>query len=144
MVGDEEKIPRVQILADAADGIGQKQARAAESRGQAHGGRDFEGAVPFVEMMSPLEKEDPPSAETAGDQPPGVTVHRGRRQTGDLGVGESGTAFDLVGEPAEPGAEDDGQVEGLCSAPFADDTGRAVEEVVAHRFSSISFTRCCN
>ncbi len=71
------------------------------------------------------------AAHGAEDELAGVAFHGGKRPAWDLGVGERGGVFDLRGEAAETGAEDDAhaRLNGRAAADVLDGSLRPAESV---------------
>ena len=61
-------------------------------------------------MQPALHADDPPSAEQTDDQPPAVIRRRRDRKARNVAVGDDHRLLYLVGQPAQPAAEDDGQL----------------------------------
>ena len=68
---------------------------------------DLLEVVALVAVEPPLHRHDRPAAQPAEQQPAGVGLDGGQRKARDVAVRDLGLHRDLLGEPAEPGAEDD-------------------------------------
>ena len=103
--------------------------RAPEPPEQQHGLDDEARVVALVQVEAALEHDDRPPAERAEQQPADV-ARRGRgRPAGQVGERDRDGVLEVVGEAAEPGAEDDPDL-GHEVGPGAD--GR-LERVEARR-----------
>ena len=78
-------------------------------RENARGEDDFGHRVAFVGVDAALHDGDGDAGDGAEDELAGVALHGGLRPVGDFGVGDDGGVFDLRGEVAEAGAEDDAE-----------------------------------
>ncbi len=120
VVGDGDEVAHRQAGADAAGGVGEQQAAAAEPGGRAHAVHDGVRVVALVEVDPAGEHQHAGAAHGAGEDRAGVADDVGRREAG-VGHRHRGVAQPLGGG-AEAGAEHDGDVE-VAPQPLADQLG---------------------
>ena len=94
---------------DAAGGVGDDEGFAAEESEDAGREGDFGERIALVGVDAALHDGDGDSGDGAEDELAGVAFDGGLREVGDVGVGDDGRVFDLRGEVAEAGAEDDAE-----------------------------------
>ena len=97
---------------DAAGGVGDDEGFAAEEAEDAGGEGDLGEGVALVGVDAALHDGYGDSGDVAEDEFAGVAFDGGLREVGDVGVGDGGGVFDLRGEVAEAGAEDDAEARG--------------------------------
>ncbi len=133
MVGDGYEGALWDVVADAAGGVGDDEGGAAEQAEDASGEGDLRERVAFVGVDAALHDGYGDAADGAEDELAGVADDGGERPVGDVGVGDGGGGFDLGGEVAETGAEDDaeGGLEGGLGADVVG-CGLGLLEQVGH------------
>jgi len=94
---------------DSPGGIGDDERFAAEEAEDASGEGDFGERVALVSVDAALHDGDWDSGDVAEDKLAGVAFDGGLREVRNLGVRNGGRVFDLRGEVAEAGAEDDAE-----------------------------------
>lgn len=95
--------------ADAAGGVGDDEGFATEETEDAGGEGDLLHAVALVGVDAALHDGYGDAGDLAEDEVAGVALDGGLREVGDVGVGDAGGGFDVGGEAAETGAEDDAE-----------------------------------
>ena len=107
MVADDHERPRPERRVDAARRIRQDDDPGAEPPEQQHRLDDESRIVALVHVEAALEHDDGLAGQPSEQQPPDM-ARRGRgRPAGQLGERDGDGILDVVGEPAEAGAQDD-------------------------------------
>ncbi len=109
MVGDADEAALRVGLVDAAGGVGDDDCLAAEQAEHAHGEGDLGHRVALVGVHAALHDSDSDAADGAEDELALVAFDGGARKVRDLRVGDDDGVFNLRGEAAEAGAEDDAE-----------------------------------
>ncbi len=110
MVADEHERARCPRRVQPAGGVGEHEPLRSEGVDEADGEAERTRRVPLVEMRPPLHEDDRPPAHPPEDKPPGVPLDRRARVAGDCLGGDDDGLRDRVGERAQPGAEDEGNL----------------------------------
>ena len=107
VVAHDHQRARPEARVEAAGRVGQHDDPRAELLEQQDGLDDQARVVALVEVEAALEHHDRPPAEPPEQQPAGVSRRGRRRPAGQLRERDRDRVVELVGQPAEPGAEDD-------------------------------------
>ena len=122
---------------DASGGVGEDDGANAHACEDADGEGDFLRGISFIEMHAALHGGDGYVAGVADDHASGVADGGRARERGDLGVGDAGGVGERVGEAAEAGAEDEGDLRAQGGAGEDELRGGVGEcELVGHEFES--------
>ena len=79
--------------------------------------------ITLVTVQAPLHRQHPASGEMPGNQPTGMRLHRGQRESGDVVIVEDHPRFDARGEGAESRAQDDRDLRARVDAGTNDRSG---------------------
>jgi len=107
VVGDGYERALLQGGADAAGGVGDDEGLRAEEAEDAGGEGDLGDGIALVGVDAALHDGYGDAGDVAYDEMAGVADDGGLGEVGDVGVGDGGGGFDVGGEVAEAGAEDD-------------------------------------
>jgi len=110
VVGDGDERALCVAGVDPAGCVGDDESFAADEAEDAGREGDLGEGVALVGVDAALHDGDGDSGDGAEDEVAGVAFDGGAREVGNLGVGDSGGAADVVGEVAEAGAENDADV----------------------------------
>ena len=144
VVGDGDDGALCEGGADASGGVGDDEGLRAEETEDAGGEGHLVHAVALVGVDSALHDCDGNAVDVAEDEMAGVALDGGLREVGDVGVGDARGGFDVGGEVAQTGAEDDAESR-LERSPAADvvDCGLCLAEEVV-RFVCLGHRDPCS
>ena len=107
VIAHDHQRPRPERRVEAAGGVGQDHDPRAELPEQQDRLDDEPGVVALVQVEAALEHDHRPPGEPAEEQPSGVPRRGRRRPAGQLRERDRDGILEVVGQPAEPGAEHD-------------------------------------
>ena len=107
VVAHDHQRPRPEARVEAAGRVGQDDEPRAELLEQQDGLDDQARVVALVQVEAALEHDDRAPAEAAEQQPAGMPRGGRRRPAGQLRERDRDRILEVVGQPAEPGAEHD-------------------------------------
>ena len=107
MVGDGDDGALRECGADASGGVGDDEGLATEEAEDAGGEGDLIHAVALVGVDAALHDGYGDACDGAEDEVAGVADDGGLREVWDVCVGDAGGGFDVSGEVAKTGAEND-------------------------------------
>ena len=139
MIGDEDEQPRPVRLVDPARGVRDDERAHAEPAEHADAEDRPVGVDPFVEVRPPAQDRHGDAVHVAEHEHARMADRRRDGPARDLGVRDLDPVLDLVGEPAEPAAQDHADPR-LEVGLLADPLDGLVEQAGGHAEPSAS--RC--
>jgi hypothetical protein len=106
VIFDGHDVAHVKGRVDAAGRVGDDERLHAQAAHHAHGERHLLHGVAFVEVEAPLHGADGDASQLADHQAACVPGDGARWEMRNLGVGNHVGAGDLLGQAAQPTAED--------------------------------------
>ena len=118
MVFDHHEVGLVVLRVHAAARIADDLDLAAQRLHDADRESDLLEGIPLVEVKAAFHRQDGLPAQASAQKSPCVRYHGGAREMRDIVIGNSFVRFDILRQPAQPGAQDNANAQACADQRF--------------------------